>query len=84
MSLALMKKLGFNECNRLALKELKLSLHNYYEKISAIRYKIKLLFLKNLLKLRNLLLLRNFNNLKIILLKLSDLTHPQEYYLKSE
>ncbi|HGW3737757.1 GNAT family N-acetyltransferase [Acinetobacter baumannii] len=29
--LAFMKKLGFNKGNRLALKELKLSLHNYYE-----------------------------------------------------
>ncbi len=44
-----MKKLGFNKGNRLALKELKLSLHNYYEqKIIAIRYEIELLFLKNL------------------------------------
>lgn len=54
------------------------------KKIIAIKYEIKLLFHKNLSRLRNLLLLRNFNNLKIILLKLSDLTHPQEYYLKSE
>ncbi|HFG4561770.1 GNAT family N-acetyltransferase [Acinetobacter baumannii] len=29
--LAFMEKLGFNKGNRLALKELKLSLHNYYE-----------------------------------------------------